>query len=58
MSPEQVESAKREAVIHLALDHPYVTKLYEYIETEDDFRLFMEYLNMSEYLADKIEDVL
>ena len=57
MSSEQHESAKREAVIHSALDHPHIVKLYEYIETEDDLRLFMEYLNTPDYLTDKIEDV-
>lgn len=58
MSPEQVESAKREAVVHAAMDHPHVVKLYEYVETEDDFRLYMEYLNIPDYLTDKIEEVL
>lgn len=57
MSPEQFESAKRECTIHKALNHPRVVKLYEYTETEDEFRLFLEYLNYPDYLADKLEEV-
>ncbi len=58
MSPEQIESAKRECVIQSALKHPNVVQLYEYTETDDDFRIFMEYMNMPDYLSEKIEEVL
>ena len=58
MSPEQFESAKRECVIQSALKHPRVVKLYEYTETDEDFRIFMEYMNMPDYLSEKIEEVL
>jgi len=57
VSPEQIESAKRECVIQSALNHPNLVKMYEYTETEDDFRIFMEYMNMPDYLSEKIEDV-
>ena len=57
-SPEQFESAKRELVIQKGIEHPNVVKSYEYIETEEEFRHYMEYLNMSDYLCDKIEEVL
>jgi serine/threonine protein kinase len=57
MSPEQFESAKRECTIHKSLNHPRVVQLYEYTETEDEFRLFIEYLNYPDYLADKLEEV-
>ena len=58
MSPEQLESARREPTIHQAMNHPRIVTLYEYTETDDDIRMFMEHMNMSDYLADKIEEVL
>ena len=57
-SPEQFDSAKRECVVQSALNHPNVLKLYDYTETDEDYRLFMEYMNMPDYLAEKIEEVL
>lgn len=57
MSSEQLESAKRECVIQFAMNHPNIVKLYEYTETDEDIRIFMEYMNMSDYLEEKIHDV-
>ena len=57
MSPEQLDSAKRECVVQSTLKHPNVVQLYEYTETEEDVRIFMEYMNMPDYLSEKIEEV-
>jgi len=57
MSPEQLDSAKRECVIQSAMKHPNVVELYEYTDTDEDIRIFMEYMNMSDYLAEKIQEV-
>lgn len=57
MSKEQFESAKRECTIHKCLNNERVIKLYEYTETEEEYRLFLEYMNFPDYLADKLEEV-
>ncbi len=57
MSPEQLESARRECVIQSAMLHPNIVKLYEYTETDEEIRIFMEYMNLSDYLEEKVHDV-
>ena len=58
MSAEQLESARREPTIHQIMKHRSVVRLHEYTETDEEIRMFMEHMNMADYLVDKIEEVL
>ena len=39
------------------MQHENIVELYEYTETNDDYILFLEYCDKSEYLANKILEV-
>ena len=53
----QLESAKREIMIHSMLHHPNLVELYDFSETEDEFQLLMEFIPRPDYFTEKIEVV-
>jgi serine/threonine protein kinase len=57
MNPLAHEFAKRECCIHSAMSHPNVIKLYDYAETDQEYSLYMEFADRSDYLCAKILDV-
>ena len=56
-SAEQIEHAKLECAIHSSMDHINIVKLYEYTETEEEIRMFLEVINNPSYFSDKLEVV-
>ncbi len=51
------EYAKKECIIHAMMKHENVVKLHEYAENEEEFVLYMEYCNDSDYFNEKINEV-
>jgi hypothetical protein len=50
--------AKEEFDIHKKVDsHPNIVGLYASKDTEEEFQIFMEHANKSNYLSDKISEV-
>lgn len=49
--------AKQECYTHQKLNHENIIKLYEYTETPQEYQLFMEYADRSDYLPSKIFEV-
>ena len=39
------------------MDHENIIKLFDYVETPQDYQLYMEYADRSDYLSIKILDV-
>lgn len=39
------------------MSHENVIELYEYAETPEEYQLYMEYADMSDYLSRKVLDV-
>jgi len=40
------------------MKHPNIVEVYDYTETEDEFQLYMEYVNRSSYFEDRIQNVI
>ena len=51
----QIEQARQECALQMSLSHSGIVELYEYFESDDEFTMFMEYCNDSNYFENKIE---
>ncbi len=58
--PQYRERFKREALLLAKLNHPNIVQIYDYIETEDQLALVMEYvdgLNLQQHLREHIAPI-
>jgi hypothetical protein len=57
MSPLAHDFARRECQIHSRMRHPNIICLYDYVESDHEYQLYMEHAEKSDYLCQKILDV-
>jgi serine/threonine protein kinase len=57
MNPLAIKFAQQECEIHQQMDHENVVKLYETVETQKEYVMYMEYCDKANQLADKINEV-
>jgi hypothetical protein len=44
-------------MIHSVMRHPNIIRLYDYAESDQEYQLYMEYAERSDYLCQKILEV-
>eukprot|EP00347_Sterkiella_histriomuscorum_P023996 403332662 len=52
------EFAQRECMVHYSMNHENVIELYEYCDTKEEYQLYMEFADQTDYLSRKILDDL
>lgn len=44
-------------MVHYQMNHENIIELYEYYDTKEEYQLYMEFADQSDYLSRKILDV-